>query len=101
MVPRRVARGGRSGRRVVNIAARSVDATARMAQAWDGIGRQVFTPPFEHQALLARAGLSISLWRLPWATLEEYQRKALMIAARQGVELGRACAWVYGEGQGA
>jgi|GEM_PF-4229005 len=85
----------------MNAAARSVDPVARMAEAWDGQGRRVFTPPFDHQALLARAALDLTLWRVPWASLQEYQRKALMVAARQAVELGRLGAWVYGEGQGA
>lgn len=80
---------------------RIVDPVARFAQAWDGIGRNVYCPPFEHMALLARAGLDIKLHGTSWRSLSEYQRQALLRAARQSVQLGRHSAWVFGEGEGA
>jgi hypothetical protein len=85
----------------VNTAARSVDFVARLAEAWD-LGRHCFAAGGrEHRALLVMAGLDLRLMRVPWQSLEEYQRRALVVAARQAVELGRACAWVFGEGEGA
>jgi hypothetical protein len=85
----------------MNAAARSVDFVARMAEAWDGQGRHIFLPTSEHRMLLVRAGLDLALAARRWDALEDYQRQALLVAARQAVELGRACAWVFGEGQGA
>jgi hypothetical protein len=83
-------------------AAPSVDFVARLAEAWDLKGRHPFDiSGREHRALLAMAGLDPALARVPWNSLEEYQRRALIIAAWHGVELGRACAWLFGEGQGA
>jgi hypothetical protein len=86
----------------VNAAARSVDFVARLAEAWNFGGRHCFAAGGrEHRALLVMAGLDLALMRLPWNSLEEYQRLALVVAARQAVELGRACAWCFGEGEGA
>lgn len=84
------------------LAARSVDPIARLAEAWNLEGRHPLAASGrEHRALLAMAGLDNRLWVLPWNRLEEYQRQALMVAARQAIDLGRACAWVFGEGRGA
>jgi hypothetical protein len=84
------------------LAARSVDPIARLAEAWNLEGRHPFAiSGREHRALLAMAGLDQRLVAKPWNRLEEYQRQALLVAARQAVDLGRACAWVFGEGQGA
>jgi len=85
----------------MNAAARSVDFVARMAEAWDGKGRHIFLPPFEHRMLLVRAGLDLSLATVPWSLLREHQRQSLLVAARQAVEFARACAWCFGEGEGA
>lgn len=85
------------------LALRSIlDPIARLAEAWDYGGRHPFAASGrEHRALLAMAGLDLSLANRCWNGLEEYQRKALMVAARQMVDAGRACAWVFGEGDGA
>jgi len=81
---------------------RAVDVVARMAEAWNLEGRHPFAAGGrEHRALLALAGLDLRLAAIPWQSLEEYQRKALLVAARQAIDLGRACAWVFGEGEGA
>jgi hypothetical protein len=86
----------------MNAAARSVDYIARLAEAWNLEGRHPFDiSRREHRALLVMAGLDLRLQGRLWHTLEAYQRQALFAAARDGVTLGRACAWVFGEGQGA
>jgi hypothetical protein len=86
----------------MNAAARSVDFIARLAEAWDLQGRHPFAIDYrEHRALLVMAGLDLALARVRWNSLAEYQRRALAVAAWHGVEFGRACAWVYGEGRGA
>lgn len=82
-------------------ALRAVDPIARLAEAWDGRGRYVLLPPFEHRMLLLRAGLDPELHKVFWNDLKPYQRQALLASARLGVEFGRACAWVFGEGEGA
>ena len=82
-------------------AVRSVDYIARLAEAWDGRGRNPFTAPTEHLGLLAMANLPVSLVHTRWEQLESHQRSALVFAARRAVDLGRACAWVFGEGRGA
>ena len=82
-------------------AARSVDPVARLAEAWDYGRKSLAASGREHRALVALAGLDPRIAALRWAQLEEYQRRALMVATRQAVDLGRACAWVFGEGQGA
>ena len=84
------------------LAARSIDPIARLAEAWNLEGRHPFAASGrEHRALLAMAGLDQKLVSLPWNHLQPYQCQALFVAARQAVDLGRACAWVFGEGQGA
>lgn len=80
---------------------RSVDFVARFAEAWDGVGRQVFRPPFEHRALVAMAGMQQAVAGLSWRHLKPDERAVLLAAARRCVELGRQCAWVFGEGEGA
>lgn len=82
-------------------AQRSVDFVARLSEAWDGNGRQVFTPPFEHRALVAMSGMRPEVAGLKWRHLRPEERSALLHAARRCVELGRQCAWVFGEGEGA
>jgi hypothetical protein len=99
-------KGPRPAKELVPDALRSIDCVARLAEAWDGKGRNPLTPPYEHAALLARAGLldlahqRMEGW-LFWDSLTPDQRRRLLIAARDLVELGRACAWVFGEGRGA
>jgi len=86
----------------MNAAVRSVDSIARLAEAWDLQGRHPFDISYrEHRALLVMAGLDLALARVRWNSLEEYQRRALIVAAWHGVPFGRACAWLFGEGQGA
>ena len=86
----------------MNAAARSVDFVARLAEAWDLQGRHCFAAGGrEHRALLSLAYLPADLEKRRWHQLTEEQRRRLIVAARQGVEFGRACAWVFGEGQGA
>lgn len=80
---------------------RSVDFVARLAEAWDGAGRQALAPPTDHEALccLARLPLFVSLVR--WRDLNGDQRQKLVFAARRAVELGKTGAWIFGEGRGA
>ena len=79
-----------------------IDFVGRMCEAWDQVGRHPFVAGYrEHRALLAMAGLDVSLLSRSWNDLQGYQRQALIVAARQMVELGRHCAWVFGEGDGA
>jgi hypothetical protein len=85
----------------MNAAARSVDYVARFAEAWDCNGRYIFKPPFEHRALVALTGMDPKLAGLKWRHLKPEERNALMYAARRCVELGRQCAWCFGEGEGA
>lgn len=81
---------------------RPIDYVARMCEAWDQTGRHpLVAGGREHHALLSMAGLDFHLETTPWNELAGYQRQALLVAARQAVELGRACAWVFGEGHGA
>jgi len=80
---------------------RAVDFIARLAEAWDGRGRNALRPPSEHLALLQLAGLPHDLSERAWSELTEQSRRGLIFAARRAVELGRACAWVFGEGRGA
>jgi hypothetical protein len=83
-------------------AARSVDYVARLAAAWNLEGRHCFAVGGrEHRALLSLAYLPADLEKRSWDQLTEEQRRRLFMAARQAVEFGRACAWVFGEGQGA
>lgn len=85
----------------MNDARRAIDPVARLAEAWDGIGHQIFKPPFEHRALVAMAGMPQAVAGLSWRHLKPDERAALLAAARRCVELGRQCAWVFGEGNGA
>lgn len=77
------------------------DVIARLADAWDGRGHWAFNPYTEHRALLELAALPLTLDRSRWADLTAKEREALLHAVRRAVELGRQCAWVFGEGQGA
>ena len=79
----------------------SVDFIARLAEAWDGRGAHPLTPPSEHLALLNLAQLSETCVGTRWSDLLPMERRALLFAARRAIELGRACAWVFGEGRGA
>jgi hypothetical protein len=85
----------------VTDALRAVDFVARFAEAWDCRGRHVFRPPFEHRALVAMSGMRPEIAGLPWRHIKPEERNALMYAARRVVELGRQCAWCFGEGEGA
>lgn len=83
-------------------AQRAVDYVARFAEAWDcGNDRHYFKPPFEHRALVAMSGMPPELAGLKWRHLKPEERNTLMYAARRCVELGRQCAWCFGEGEGA
>jgi hypothetical protein len=82
-------------------AKRSVDFIGRLAEAWDGRGRHSFAPPNEHFALCGMAGLPRDVAGMRWSDLTPAERRALLVAARKAVELGRACAWCFGEGEGA
>jgi len=82
-------------------ALRSVDFVARLAEAWDGKGRHPFNPAYEHCCLLQIAGLPLRLALFRWRDLSEEHRQMLLVAGRKGVEFGRACAWCFGEGEGA
>jgi len=87
---------------VIGEAYRSVDAIARLAEAWDMKGRHaLLAGGSEHRALLELAYLPAHLWNTPWDVLTGEQRLRLVQAARKAVDFGRACAWVFGEGQGA
>jgi len=86
--------------RMLGEAFRSVDSIARLAEAWDGTGRHALTGP-EQRSLLELAFLPPHLSRVPWSRLHEEQRQRLIVAARKGVEFGRHCAWMFGEGRGA
>lgn len=83
-------------------AVRAIDFIGRMAEAWDMRGRHPFIAGGrEHRALLSLAYLPADLEKRRWDDLTPEQRQRLMIAARQSVDLGRAAAWVFGEGDGA
>lgn len=80
----------------------SVDFVARLADAWDGRGSHVFAASGrEHCALLELANLPVALQSVRWGDLSPQQRFQLIFAARRAIEFGRACAWLFGEGQGA
>jgi len=80
----------------------SIDFLARLADAWDFKGQNVFRATGdEHRALLELAQLPRELADLKWCELDGRQREALTWAARRAIEFGRQCAWVFGEGQGA
>ena len=86
----------------MNAAARSVDYIARLSEAWDLQGRHCFAVGGrEHRALLSLAYLPVELEKRRWDDLTAEQRRRLIVAARQAVEFGRACAWCFGEGEGA
>lgn len=86
----------------MNAAARSVDFIARLSEAWNLDGRHPFDiSGREHRALLAIAYLPVELQKRRWEDLTAEQRDRLIVAARRGVEFGRACAWCFGEGEGA
>lgn len=79
-----------------------VDFVARLAEAWDSAGPHCFAAGGrEHRALVAMAGLDPKCQGLGWNELAPHQRHALLANARLAVEFGRACAWVFGEGEGA
>lgn len=81
---------------------RSIDFIGRMAEAWDGLGRHpLVAGGREHRALLGLAWLPPELEKRKWNDLTGEQRRRLIVAARQAVEFGRACAWIFGEGNGA
>lgn len=73
-----------------------IDFVARLADAWDGRGNNALTPPTEHRALLSLANLPPSLALFTWAELSGAHRYALVVAARQAIELGRASARIFG-----
>jgi hypothetical protein len=81
---------------------RAVDYVARLAEAWDLLGRHPFAiGGREHRALLALAYLPMELEKRRWNDLTGEQRRRLTNALLHGLEFGRAIAWVLGEGRGA
>jgi hypothetical protein len=98
-----------SGPRLVRELLAETDFLARLADAWDGKGTHIFTASgVEHRALLELAGLprdlagdSLGQGRARWAELHADERLTLLFTARRVIELGRQCAWIFGEGQGA
>lgn len=90
------------GPRLVRELLPETDFIARLADAWDGKGRNVFAASgVEHRALLEMAGLSTDLQRTRWRELAADERYKLFFAARRAIEFGRQCAWIFGEGEGA
>jgi hypothetical protein len=80
----------------------SIDFIARVADAWDFKGQNVFRiGGSEHRALLELARLPRELCEVKWADLTGDQRQQIVWAARRAIEFGRQCAWIFGEGQGA
>lgn len=78
------------------------DFLARLADAWDMKGHNVFRPSrVEHLALLSIAALPPALAGAKWHELTGDERQKLLFAARSVIEFGRQCAWIFGEGQGA
>lgn len=87
---------------MIGEAYRAVDFIARMSEAWDLSGRHPFAAGrSEHRALLALAYLPPELAERRWNELTGEQRWRLLQAARKAIDLGRAAAWVFGEGHGA
>jgi len=78
-----------------------VDFLARLADAWDGRGPKAFSPPLEHRAIAALGGLDPKVATVSWRELTPYERGQILFGARMAVDLGRACAWTFGEGGGA
>ena len=67
-----------------------------MAEAWDGRGKVVFSPPHDHKVLLNLAGLDPDLWSRQWSQLSGSQRSRIVRATRRVFELAGVCAWLYG-----
>jgi hypothetical protein len=84
----------------VTDAHRAVDIIARLAESWDGRGRHALSPPTEHEALLAIARLPAGVYGTRWEGLSVDQRRHLLFAVRRAVELGKLCAWFFGEPYG-
>lgn len=81
---------------------RAIDFIARLAEAWDLQGRHAFLAGGgEHRALLGLAWLPLELKDRRWNDLTGEQRRRLLVAARQAIDLGRQAAWIFGEGNGA
>lgn len=86
----------------MSLAALKTDFVARLCDAWDCRGTHPFRGSgVEHRALLALAGLPLDLADRRWKDLDEGARWQLIVGAKAAIELGRHCAWVFGEGQGA
>lgn len=77
-----------------------IDYIARIAEAWDGRGSSVFTPPTEHRLLLKAAGLSQDLWSRSWSQLATDERMALVWTIYRVHTLQECCARIF-EGEGA
>lgn len=75
----------------------SVDFIARLADAWDFKGQNVFRATGdEHRALLQLASLPLELRDVKWSELTGEQRQSLVWSAKRAVHLGRLCAWFFG-----
>lgn len=77
---------------------RAVDFIARLAEAWNGGGRNALSPTGrEHRAFLSLADLPAELYGTRWDSLSGDQRRDLIFGARRAVELGKLSAWFFGE----
>jgi hypothetical protein len=77
-----------------------IDHIARIAEAWDGGGRNPFTPPTEHQLILRAARLPEGLWQVPWRDLRQEHRMAIAWTLFCFHRLREPCGWIFGEGDG-
>lgn len=85
-----------------DVARAALDILGRVAEAWDYRGEHCLEPRGrEHRALLALALLPADLAGRRWHDLSGDERRKIVFAARAAVELGKACAWFFGEGHGA
>jgi len=74
-----------------------IDYIARIAEAWDGRGKVVFTPPTEHQLLLRAARLPEHLWQKSWAGLTATERMAIAWTVYRVYDTRHACGWIFGD----
>lgn len=78
------------------MSAGEADFIARLADAWDGRGNHALRG-VEQLALCRLMNLEGErIVGQSWAHLEAAVRERLVFAARQAVDLGGVCAWVFG-----